>query len=148
MVSTLQNAEILDENLAWAGGEATLVIVGDILDRGPKSRAAMDLLIRLEGEADMVGGRVQVLIGNHEAMLLTGDMRYVSGPEYEAFAEEEDPDERVRWFDHYVERQVGSADELRGKFERVFHPAFLRCGARSARMASTESGCCKKTLWR
>jgi len=125
MVSTLQNAEILDENLAWAGGEATLVIVGDILDRGPKSRAAMDLLIRLEGEADMVGGRVQVLIGNHEAMLLTGDMRYVSGPEYEAFAEEEDPDERVRWFDHYVERQVGSADELRGKFDKSFPPGFF-----------------------
>ena len=51
MVTTLQNAGILDEDLAWMGEEATLVIVGDILDRGPKSRAAMDLLIRLEGKA-------------------------------------------------------------------------------------------------
>jgi len=86
MVPTLQYADILGEDLSWTGGKTTLVIVGDILDRGPKSRAAMDLLMRLEGEAESAGGRVQVLIGNHEAMILTGDMRYVSGPEYAAFA--------------------------------------------------------------
>jgi len=62
MVSTLQNADILGEDLSWVGEKATLVIVGDILDRGPKSRAAMDLLMRLEGEAESAGGRVQVLI--------------------------------------------------------------------------------------
>jgi len=105
MVSTLQNADILGEDLSWVGEKATLVIVGDILDRGPKSRAAMDLLMRLEGEAESAGGRVQVLIGNHEAMILTGDMRYVSGPEYAAFAEDEVPEERARWFDLYVQRQ-------------------------------------------
>ena len=102
MVSTLKNADILGEELSWVGGDATLVIVGDILDRGPKSRAAMDLLMRLEGEAESAGGQVQVLIGNHEAMILTGDMRYVSDPEYAAFATDEDPLERARWFELYV----------------------------------------------
>lgn len=125
MVTTLQNAGILDEDLAWMGEEATLVIVGDILDRGPKSRAAMDLLIRLEGEADSAGGRVQVLIGNHEAMILTGDMRYVSGPEYAAFAADEDPDDRARWFNHYVENQGAGADDLRGEFDRDFPPGYF-----------------------
>jgi hypothetical protein len=56
MVPTLQNADILGEDLSWTGGKTTLVIVGDILDRGPKSRAAMDLLMRLEGEAESAGG--------------------------------------------------------------------------------------------
>ncbi len=47
MVETLQQADVIDEQKAWSGGKTHLVIVGDILDRGPKSRAAMDLLMRL-----------------------------------------------------------------------------------------------------
>jgi len=125
MVKTLQNVEILGDDLGWTGERAHLVIVGDILDRGPKSRAAMDLLMRLEGEADAAGGRVHVLIGNHESMILTGDMRYVSAPEYEAFAGEADADERARWFDLYVERQGGSGDELRGEFETAYPPGYF-----------------------
>ena len=125
MVSTLQNADILGEDLSWVGGKSTLVIVGDILDRGPKSRAAMDLFMRLEVEADSAGGRVKVLIGNHEAMILTGDMRYVSGPEYAAFAEDEAPEERARWFDLYVDRQGADAEELRAVFDQNFPPGYF-----------------------
>ena len=120
MVATLQNADILGDHLSWVGGTSHLVIVGDILDRGPKSRAAMDLLMRLEGEAAAAGGRVHVLIGNHESMLLTGDMRYVSAPEYAAFASDEDPAERERWFELYVEREGGDAAKLRQKFDGKF----------------------------
>ena len=54
MVRTLQNAGVIAEDLAWSGGETHLVIVGDILDRGPNSRDAMDLLIRLEGEFQLI----------------------------------------------------------------------------------------------
>ncbi len=125
MVSTLKNADILSEELSWVGGDATLVIVGDILDRGPKSRAAMDLLMRLEGEAESAGGQVQVLIGNHEAMILTGDMRYVSDPEYAAFATDEDPLERARWFELYVESQGADADELRSEFDKTYPPGYF-----------------------
>jgi hypothetical protein len=125
MVPTLQNADILGEDLSWTGGKTTLVIVGDILDRGPKSRAAMDLLMRLEGEAESAGGRVQVLIGNHEAMILTGDMRYVSSPEYAAFAEDEAPEARARWFDLYVDRQGVDADELITAFDQRFPPGYF-----------------------
>lgn len=125
MVTTLQNVDILGDDLGWVGERSHLVIVGDILDRGPKSRAAMDLLMRLEGEAEAAGGRVHVLIGNHESMLLTGDMRYVSAPEYAAFASEENPDERARWFDLYAERHGGNADELPGKFETDYPPGYF-----------------------
>ncbi len=125
MVTTLQNVDVLGEDLGWTGGQTNLVIVGDILDRGPKSRAAMDLLMQLEGEAEAAGGRVHVLIGNHESMILTGDMRYVSAPEYEAFAGEADLDERARWLDLYVERQGGNADELRDKFEKNYPSGYF-----------------------
>jgi Calcineurin-like phosphoesterase len=125
MVATLKNANILGEDLSWTGGKTYLVITGDILDRGPKSRAAMDLLMHLEGEAEAAGGRVLVLIGNHESMILTGDMRYVSAPEYAAFADEEDADERALWFTRYAQQKGGSKEELRSQFDKKFPPGFF-----------------------
>ncbi len=120
MTATLQNAEILGDELEWVGGTSHLVIVGDILDRGPKSRAAMELLMRLEGEAESAGGRVHMVIGNHESMLLKGDMRYVSAEEYAAFADEEDLVERANWFGLYSLRNGGPAIKLRSQFDTKY----------------------------
>jgi hypothetical protein len=127
MVETLQRADVIDNELAWSGGATHLVIVGDILDRGPRSRDAMDLLMRLEKEAPEAGGYVQVLIGNHESMNLIGDLRYVSKSEYAAFAPDESKEERERWFAAYARRDAGasSPDELREKFERQFPSGFF-----------------------
>jgi len=52
-------------------------------------------------------------------------MRYVSGPEYAAFAEDEAPEERARWFDLYVERQGADADELVTAFDQSFPPGYF-----------------------
>lgn len=128
MVRTLQNADIVDDKLRWSGGDSHLVIVGDLLDRGPDSRSAMDLLMRLETEAPVTGGMVHVLIGNHEAMNLVGDLRYVSLSEYAAFADDEDPEERNRWFDAWAERAGKDEDELdaaRVSFDEQFPPGFF-----------------------
>jgi len=125
MVSTLQSADVLDPELSWTGGTTNLVIVGDILDRGPKSRAVMDLLMRLEGEAESAGGRVHVLIGNHESMILTGDMRYVSAQEYAAFAEDEDRAERKRWFEVFVKQQGAEKGAVRAEFEQNYPPGYF-----------------------
>jgi hypothetical protein len=89
MVRTLRNADVLDDDLGWTGGAVHLVITGDILDRGPDSRKVMDLLMRLESEAAAAGGHVHLLLGNHEVMNLTGDLRYVSAAEYAAFSADE-----------------------------------------------------------
>lgn len=127
MVETLQRAEVIDDSLAWKGETTHLVIVGDILDRGPKSRAAMDLLMRLEGEALAAGGAVHVVIGNHESMNMIGDLRYVSKEEYAAFASDETSAERDAWFEAYAERYAGStpAENLRDKFEAQFPAGFF-----------------------
>jgi hypothetical protein len=84
-ISVLRMAGLIDENLRWTGGKSHLVQTGDVLDRGPASRKVMDLLMELEKSAAKAGGRVHALIGNHEAMNLYGDLRYVSPGEYEAF---------------------------------------------------------------
>ncbi len=120
MVETLRIVGMLDDELDWAGGGTHLVINGDLLDRGPRSRDAMDLVMQLEVEAEAAGGRVHVLIGNHEMMNMIGDLRYVSKGEYAAFAEDETPDERDRWFDAWAARQGGALPMLRERFDSLF----------------------------
>jgi hypothetical protein len=127
MVTTLQNVGILDADLAWAGGTARLVIVGDLLDRGPRSRDAMDLLMRLEGEAQAAGGYVHVLIGNHESMNMIGDLRYVSKEEYAAFAADETEEQRQRWLAAYARRLAAPQDDanIREKFDTQFPAGYF-----------------------
>ncbi len=81
----LKTAELVDDKGHWSGGKAHLVQLGDVVDRGPDSRAALDLLRRLEGEADRAGGAVHALLGNHEVARMLGDMRYTVPGEYAAF---------------------------------------------------------------
>ena len=128
LVATLRNAGVLDADLGWAGGTAHLVIVGDILDRGPDSRDAMDLLMRLETEAEAAGGMVHVLIGNHEAMNLVGDLRYVAKEEFAAFSDEETEEERARWLAEYAQEKGAGDDiseELRAEFDERFPAGFF-----------------------
>jgi hypothetical protein len=84
-VTVLRDAGLVDEKLKWTGGRAHLVQTGDRLDRGGASRKVMDLLMRLEKEAGKAGGRVHSLTGNHEAMNVLGDLRYVVPEEFAAF---------------------------------------------------------------
>ena len=87
LVALLQQTRIIDADLHWSGGATHLVSLGDLVDRGPDSRAVMDLLMLLEAEAPRAGGHVHLVLGNHEAMNLTGDARYVSDAEYASFAD-------------------------------------------------------------
>lgn len=82
---TAQAAGLIDEDGIWRGGETVLVQLGDLTDRGPDSLKIIRHLQRLTQQADKAGGQVIVLLGNHEAMNVTGDLRYVHPGEYEAF---------------------------------------------------------------
>jgi TPR repeat protein len=84
--AALRSAGLIDTDGNWAGGNTHLVQTGDIVDRGPDSRAVMDLLIKLQKQAAAAGGAVHCLLGNHEAMNVYGDLRYVSPFEFAAFA--------------------------------------------------------------
>src|SRR5436189_5067550 len=55
-VEILRTAGLLDDRLRWTGGRAHLVQLGDIVDRGPDSLKALDLLDRPEKDAALAGG--------------------------------------------------------------------------------------------
>lgn len=77
----LENAGLVDADGAWTGGRSHLVLLGDLMDRGSDVTKTLWFVYGLEAEARAAGGRVHVLLGNHEIMVLTDDLRYVSGKE-------------------------------------------------------------------
>ena len=85
-VAIARAAGIMDGSGHWAGGKTTLVQLGDVLDREPDSLKIVRSLQQLQKEARHAGGRVVVVLGNHEAMNLLGDFRYTTPGEYAAFA--------------------------------------------------------------
>jgi Icc-related predicted phosphoesterase len=78
LVDLLEAAGIIDQALHWSWGDGHLVVVGDIFDRGDKVTECLWLLYRLEQEAREAKGRVHVMLGNHEIMVLQNDLRYVN----------------------------------------------------------------------
>ncbi len=68
----LRAAEMVDEDGHWSGGESVLVQTGDLMDRGGRVRETLDVVRRLQTEAEAAGGQVVATLGNHEANNLIG----------------------------------------------------------------------------
>lgn len=74
----LKAHQVIDEDENWAYGDGHLIILGDIMDRGDQVTEAMWLTYKLEMQAREQGGKVHYLAGNHEAMVMYGDVRYIN----------------------------------------------------------------------
>lgn len=122
LLSVLRETAVIDESLHWRGGATHLVSLGDLLDRGPDSREVLDLLMRLELEAREAGGAVHVLLGNHEVMNIVGDLRYVSGPEYAAFAGSDDATLREEAWQRVLQQDPVA---LRADFDSLFPAGYF-----------------------
>jgi hypothetical protein len=101
-LEVLKGADIVNRRGNWIAGETHLVQLGDVPDRGPDTSKVIALLKKLEKQAERDGGRVHVLIGNHEAMNMYGDLRYVDPGEYAALRTRNS--RRVR--DNYYETDI------------------------------------------
>jgi 3',5'-cyclic AMP phosphodiesterase CpdA len=66
----LTDVGLIDCSGQWTGGASTLVVLGDLVDRGPDGIGVIELLMRLQSESQLSGGRVEVVIGNHDVLLL------------------------------------------------------------------------------
>ncbi len=122
LLRLLRETGIVDGQDRWTAGRTHVVSLGDLLDRGADSRKVMDLLMRLQGEAQAVGGRLHVVLGNHEAMNLLGDLRDVHIGEYAAYADMESATERELQRKAWVPAQ-GEATAT--AFDQRFPPGFF-----------------------
>ena len=127
-------AGLVNSSNRWAGGATTLVQLGDVTDRGPDSLKIIGHLRQLQRSAPRSGGRVITLVGNHEAMNLTGDLRYVDPGEFAAFAGRES---RGRSDEFYTRNRGGieasyraqnpnsSAEQIRAAWEAEHPPGWV-----------------------
>ena len=128
---------MLDAGLHWAGGSTHLVQLGDIVDRGDDSRKVLDLVRRLEKEAQAARGRLHLLLGNHEATRMLGDLRLTAAGEYAAFATRDS--ESVR--DKYREvAEPGHRGRARAIDSSRCRSGSSRCGRPSAATENTGAG--------
>lgn len=119
LVTLLRESGVLDAQDRWAAGRSHVVSLGDLLDRGADSRKVMDLLMRLQAEASAAGGRLHVVLGNHEAMNILGDLRYVDAGEYASYADMEPAGERDAL------RKAWDAAGKGAAFDKTFPPGFF-----------------------
>jgi hypothetical protein len=66
------------DGIRWVGDDATVVQLGDVLDRGDAEISTVLLIRELDKQARLFGGAFHMLNGNHESLNVAGDFRYVT----------------------------------------------------------------------
>jgi hypothetical protein len=142
-MKVLRSAELVDKRGRWSGGKTHLVQTGDIPDRGPDTQKIIKHIQALKKQAKRKGGMVHTLIGNHEAMNVYGDLRYVHPGEFEFFVDRNSKRLRERQWDYYVDflRQKYTAEEW-ALVDLGRAPLTLDCPGRYRCLGDSESGYC------
>ena len=78
LAGMLMKQGVVDGALRWKFGRGRLVLLGDVFDRGAHQLEILWLLYELEAQARKAGGAVYLVLGNHETMVLRGDLRYLA----------------------------------------------------------------------
>lgn len=128
LAGLLRGLALVDDTMRWSGGATHLVMLGDLVDRGPRTIDVLDLVMALQEQAPAQGGRVHVILGNHETMLLTRDLRYLHENDTSRFAAEERAADRKAARQRFlaVAGLDRAARELREKaFDERFPPGFF-----------------------
>ena len=73
----LQANHVIDDDFNWTFDKNHLVFIGDLVDRGTMVTEVLWLIYSLEEKAKAAGGYVHFILGNHEIMNMSGDLRYV-----------------------------------------------------------------------
>ncbi|NQZ83002.1 MAG: metallophosphoesterase [Colwellia sp.] len=95
MLKLLMNNHIINDKKQWVFGNGHFVITGDVFDRGDKVTEILWFLYQLEQQAEQAGGKVHLLLGNHEVMVLNGDLRYLHPKYVETAKRLQQPFERL-----------------------------------------------------
>lgn len=67
--------KVIDSELNWIFGEGHLVLVGDFVDRGFSTTQVLWFIFKLEQDAEVHGGHVHFILGNHEIKNLQGNFQ-------------------------------------------------------------------------
>ncbi len=82
----LRLAALINTSGDWVGENAVLVLTGDVIGRGGRPRHIYSRIRRLARQAMQSKGRVEFLLGNHEALAMHDIHNYTTLQEYQDFA--------------------------------------------------------------
>jgi hypothetical protein len=109
LIVLLSAAGLIDGSVSpptWQGGTDTLVVSGDNIDKGPQSVEVLEIWMSLIPQADLAGGHLIVLLGNHEAEFLADPLNSKAVPLVTELPSSEPP------------ASFASADDPHGRFIR------------------------------
>jgi len=86
LVELLRGTGLVNKKLEWSGKRDELVQMGDLFNRGGGAARALRLLLKLQRQARRAGGKVTILLGNHEVMTALRNEAYCTEDEYLSFA--------------------------------------------------------------
>ncbi|MFP6808589.1 MAG: metallophosphoesterase [Pseudomonadales bacterium] len=118
--AVLKMTGLIDNRGRWSGGKTHLVQTGDIPDRGPDSIKIIRDLQKLAKSARRARGYVHLLIGNHEAMNVYGDLRYVHQGEYQALINKQSLNKQSDYYQRFITYLAS------GETDTVFDEAFKK----------------------
>ncbi len=81
LVNLLQKSQVIDAETNWIAGKAHLVFLGDLFDRGNDVTKVLWFIYKMEQEAEQKGGKVHLVLGNHEIMTMANDLWYLAPKE-------------------------------------------------------------------
>jgi len=78
LLTLLKKHKIISEELDWIFDNGHIVFCGDVFDRGDKVTETLLFIYKLEQQAEEAGGKVHFVLGNHELMVLSGNLKYLN----------------------------------------------------------------------
>lgn len=81
LINLLKKSHIINTDMNWIAGKSNLVFLGDLFDRGNDVTKVLWFIYELEEKAEKAGGKVHLVLGNHEIMTMSKDLRYVGQKE-------------------------------------------------------------------
>lgn len=133
LYSLLVTNQVMSSDFKWTFGDGQLVILGDLMDKGRNVTSCLWLVYHLESEAKTIGGQVHFILGNHELMNITLDVRYVH-EKYLALAQKIsriDNPSLAYW--HLLKKSNVLLDWIKGKncMEKIGDVLFVHAGISS-----------------
>jgi len=120
----LKSQQVIGEHYEWIFGNNSLMIIGDVFDRGKDVLPIFWLIYKLEDEAAKQGGRVHFLLGNHEEMVLRGNYKYTQD-KYKALADSIGKNYRDFWA---MNTELGSWLQSKNTMEKIGDHLFVHAG--------------------
>ncbi len=124
LYAVLKAQQVVGDSYEWTYGKNHLVIIGDVFDRGVDVLPIFWLIYKLEAEAARAGGKVHFLFGNHEEMILRGNLKYAEG-KYQAFADAVGIPQPQLWS---TAMELGRWLQSRNSMEKIGDKLFVHAG--------------------